>query len=406
MRTTKLRSKLSLLFIALAALIAIPAAVAFADNVQNDVDVLVDSSDSLNGKKVLSVEAGTTSDAVGYRIQATAGDTGDTTGSNAQRCNPDRTPAKATINTSAVNPSTGVKVQDTSGNDLSAPHLTFDGCDANADVESVKFAVGSGVTPGDYLIKVNDIVNDGWTSNDFNENAAEFYLRVTAPQLSPTSLSLSANPTTAYYGDDVALTATLTKSSDSSAISGKTILFKDGTNELCDPDGDTTATGDDCPSTGNDGKATLTVNNLSVGTHSISASFAGDNTYQASNSSAVSVTINPWTFGGFYQPVDMGILNYAKGGSTVPLKFEVFKGSTELTDPAYIVNYFTQKIACASGQGDAIEQYSSGSTSLRYDTTSGQFIFNWKTLKSPGTCYRVTLETKDGSSIYADFQLK
>ncbi len=36
---------------------------------------------------------------------------------------------------------------------------------------------------------------------------------------------------------------------------------------------------------------------------------------------------------GFYAPVDVnGVLNTVKGGSTVPLKFEVFAGSTELTD--------------------------------------------------------------------------
>ena len=101
----------------------------------------------------------------------------------------------------------------------------------------------------------------------------------------------------------------------------------------------------------------------------------------------------------------MGIYNDAKGGSTVPLKFEVFAGPTELTSTS-VVDYFTQKISCAPGVGDAIEQYSTGNTELRYDTTSGQFIFNWKTPKAPGSCYRVTLQTDDGSKIYADFRLK
>ena len=35
---------------------------------------------------------------------------------------------------------------------------------------------------------------------------------------------------------------------------------------------------------------------------------------------------------GYYQPVDMnGVWNTVKGGSTVPLKFELFAGTTELT---------------------------------------------------------------------------
>ena len=44
-----------------------------------------------------------------------------------------------------------------------------------------------------------------------------------------------------------------------------------------------------------------------------------------------------WTLTGFYQPVDMnGVSNAVKGGSTVPLKFEIFAGPTELTDTAIV----------------------------------------------------------------------
>jgi hypothetical protein len=115
-----------------------------------------------------------------------------------------------------------------------------------------------------------------------------------------------------------------------------------------------------------------------------------------------------WTLKGFYPPVDMGIHNTMKAGQTVPLKFEVFEtlSGEELTDTS-VIKTFTQKINCISAGGeDAIEQFATGSTILRYDTTSGQFIFNWKSPKTPGTCYRVTMTTQDGSSISADFTLK
>ena len=140
-----------------------------------------------------------------------------------------------------------------------------------------------------------------------------------------------------------------------------------------------------------------------VGSHTVKAT-ANDkagNTNSASNSYSVLA----WTLDGFKSPVDMGIINNAKGGSTVPLKFEVFAGSTELTDTS-IVKTFTQKISCAAGTGDDIEQYATGGTSLRYDSTGGQFIFNWQTPKAAGSCYKVTLETQDGSKISADFRLK
>ncbi|HXQ34194.1 MAG TPA: PxKF domain-containing protein, partial [Anaerolineales bacterium] len=92
---------------------------------------------------------------------------------------------------------------------------------------------------------------------------------------------------------------------------------------------------------------------------------------------------------------------------TVPLKFEVFAGSTELTSIT-IVQAFVQKESCLNltPLTDDIENYATGSTSLRYDTTGGQFIFNWQTPKQVGACYHVTLTTADGSTIPADFKLK
>jgi hypothetical protein len=144
----------------------------------------------------------------------------------------------------------------------------------------------------------------------------------------------------------------------------------------------------------------------SVGNHTLTAK-AFD---QAGNSATKSLSyeVVAWTLKGFYPPVDMGIHNTMKGGQTVPLKFEIFQtiSGNELTDTS-VLKTFTQKVNCTTSGGvDAIEDYATGSTTLRYDTTSGQFIFNWKTPKGPGTCYRVTMTTQDGSSISADFTLK
>jgi hypothetical protein len=116
------------------------------------------------------------------------------------------------------------------------------------------------------------------------------------------------------------------------------------------------------------------------------------------------------TLKGFYQPVDLGTLNLVKGGSTVPLKFEVFAGQTELTDMAVVDTFKVGAVNCQTLSGsptDDIEQYSTGATALRYDTKSGQFIQNWQTPKGKaGTCYQVKLTTDDGSSLVASFKLK
>ncbi|MFL5533275.1 MAG: PxKF domain-containing protein, partial [Gemmatimonadales bacterium] len=55
---------------------------------------------------------------------------------------------------------------------------------------------------------------------------------------------------------------------------------------------------------------------------------------------------------------------------------------------------------------DDIEFTSTGGTVLRYDASAGQFIQNWQTPKSPGTCYKTSMTAQDGTSIYAFFKLK
>ena len=55
---------------------------------------------------------------------------------------------------------------------------------------------------------------------------------------------------------------------------------------------------------------------------------------------------------------------------------------------------------------DDIELTTTGGTSLRYDTTGGQFVQNWQTPKSAGSCYKVTMTAQDLSTISALFKLK
>jgi hypothetical protein len=142
-----------------------------------------------------------------------------------------------------------------------------------------------------------------------------------------------------------------------------------------------------------------------VGTHTLTAT-ATDN---AGNTRTItqSYTVKAWTLKGFYQPIDMnGVLNTVKGGSTVPAKFEVFAGDTEITDPG-LMSFSMAKMTCSLlSPTDDIETTSTGSTSLRYDTTGGQFIYNWKTPTGAGTCYQLTMKAADGSTIRANFKLK
>ena len=153
-------------------------------------------------------------------------------------------------------------------------------------------------------------------------------------------------------------------------------------------------------------------NNVAVGTATATGTYPGDANHTG-DSDSKTFTIEHWTLKGFYAPVDMTpvgvatkVFNTVKGGSTVPLKFEVFAGTTELTSTSVVKSFKTATVTCdGSSPTDEIEITSTGGTSLRYDTTGGQFVQNWQTPKSPG-CYRATVTTQDLGTIEAYFKLR
>lgn len=145
----------------------------------------------------------------------------------------------------------------------------------------------------------------------------------------------------------------------------------------------------------------------SVGSHLYKA-IATDNAGWTSTSE-LTYTVMAWTLKGFYAPVDMGgVWNTVKNGATVPLKFEVFSDH-ELTDTSVVRSFAVAGVACPGTDviTDPVEQLATtGGTSLRYDSTAGQFIQNWQTPKKSGACYTVTMTTQDGTSLSANFKLK
>lgn len=158
-----------------------------------------------------------------------------------------------------------------------------------------------------------------------------------------------------------------------------------------------------------EGKPTRTVDSILFRTGGAAAPATLNNGFVIDNLRLASST--PSTLKGFFQPVDMSassvVWNTVKGGSTVPLKFQIFVGTTEVKDTSFVVQPLTAvRVPCASGTTDDVGLTATGATSLRYDSTGGQFVYNWQTPKSPGSCYTVTVTTTDGSSISANFQLK
>jgi len=124
-------------------------------------------------------------------------------------------------------------------------------------------------------------------------------------------------------------------------------------------------------------------------------------------------TPNIWTINGFYQPVDMlpsGVVNTVKGGSTVPLKFNIYGcNGVERTSVSDVMGGSCQVVEtnCSGGTEDPMGDLpNTGGTALRYDTTGHQFIQNWQTPKGANRCYHVRMTTIDGESIDAYFKTK
>src|SRR6266568_3746597 len=161
--------------------------------------------------------------------------------------------------------------------------------------------------------------------------------------------------------------------------------------------------------------------NASPPTYHITATLSatGDlNNYNITNTGADFSITSWWTITGFYQPVDMPIpvtvLNIVKGGSTVPLKFNIYAGTpgptTERKSVSDVMFGSVQVVAYECNLTPALESLTdvsnTGATSLRYDTTGAQFIQNWQTPKPAGRCYQVRMTALDGSHIDAFFKTK
>lgn len=140
-------------------------------------------------------------------------------------------------------------------------------------------------------------------------------------------------------------------------------------------------------------------------TVSCTATDAHDNTSAAQT---FTVTVS-FTFNGFFAPVDNGgVLNTIKGGQSVPMKWAIPNGSGGFVSSLAVVSKVGQvQFTCtASAPTDDVEATSTGGTSLRYDTTANQYIYNWQSPKGAGNCYKVTVHLTDGSSKSALFKTK
>ena len=182
---------------------------------------------------------------------------------------------------------------------------------------------GDGNLKGATSVAVQETVNPGTTT----------------PQ--PTFTSLTASPTNVTAGQPVTLTATV-----SPAAATGTISFFDGSSLLANS-----------PLTG--GAAIFTTSSLSVGNHSLTASYGGSTNYATSNSSPASVTVT--SSGGTNPPS----CTFSLSAGSASVGAAASTGSVQVTAPAGCIytasspsGSFVSITSGASGSGNGTVTYS------------------------------------------------
>lgn len=164
---------------------------------------------------------------------------------------------------------------------------------------------------------------------------------------------------------------------------------------------------------------TVTGYDTSVGIHVLTATAVASDGVTATMATRT-YTITAWTLKGFYKPVKMNAVNKVKAGSTVPLKFRVYKGAAKATGASVVASLTARQYDCTTlAPIGAPVPVAASHKGLRLKYRDGAFHQNWRTPKLPKApkakgkkpasltaCYQITLTTQDASTLTARFLLR
>jgi hypothetical protein len=162
---------------------------------------------------------------------------------------------------------------------------------------------------------------------------------------------------------------------------------------------------DSCSTTATVTTTQASGSNFPVGTTTVTATATDPS--GNSSSCTFNVTVH-YLFTGFFSPIsNLPTVNLVKAGSAIPIKFslsgnkgmDIFAADHPASGP----------IACNSNDPavDLSEIDTTGASVLTYDASSGQYQYNWKTLKAwENTCRQLVVKLNDGTEHRANFRFK